>query len=476
MQPRDTAELLAGLMRRLAVVLVLLGLVGDALAQGEVPTDGDTRAIDFEKQVWPILESKCIQCHSSPRRAASGRLKKPKAGVQLDSAAGIRSSQRGKVVVAGRPGSSLLYLRVTLPEGDDDIMPPTKQGAGLTKAQTDLIKRWIEQGANYGTWRGNESGNGSATGADRVDKPKPSDSVMPKVMPPVTGLAFAPDGKSVVACSQVGVRVYDWPALQLQRTFAATAHNLHDLAFSPAGDRLAIAGGNPSRVGMVETISWPGQEAQVTVREQEDSVQAMVWRDETTIASASLDHSIVLADTRSGTVLRRLAGHSRGVTALCFLRGGKILVSAGIDQSVRVWDVDKSELIRSLSQHTRPVHDLALRPAKAGLPMVASAAADRTIRFWQPTIGRMVRYIRLASAPLDIAWLHDGVRIVAACADGRVRVIDAETVVVIGDLPAVGGLAYSLAVHPTDGSVIVGGQGGELRRVVLRASQPEKAP
>ena len=108
--------------------------------------------------------------------------------------------------------------------------------------------------------------------------------------------------------------------------------------------------------------------------------------------------------------------------------------------------------------------------------MVASAAADHTIRFWQPTIGRMVRYVRLASAPLDIAWLHDGVRIVAACADGRVRVIDAETVEVTGDLPAVGRLAYSLAVHPTDGSVIVGGQGGELRRVVPRPPKRGKAP
>jgi len=459
-------------MRRFVVIAMLLGLVGRAPAQDE------TRPIDFEKQLWPILESKCIQCHSAPRRTASGRLKKPKAGVQLDSAAGIRSSQRGKVIVAGRPGSSLLYSRVTLPKGDDDIMPPAKRGEPLTKAQTDLIKRWIEQGANYGAWRGNESGNGSANGADRVGKQKSkrSNSDMPKVMPPITGLAFAPDGKSVVACSQAGVRVYDWPALQLQRKFAATAHNLHDLAFSPGGDRLAIAGGNPSRLGMVETISWPSREAHVTVREQEDSVHSVVWRDETTFAAASLDHSVVLVDTRSGKIIRRLAGHSRGVTALCFLGAGKILVSAGIDQSVRVWDVDKGELIRSLNQHTRPVHDLALRPLRAGLPMVASAAADRTIRFWQPTIGRMVRYVRLASAPLDIAWLHDGARIVAACADGRVRVIDAETVEVTGDLPAVGRLAYSLAVHPTDGSVIVGGQGGELRRVVLRPPKRGKAP
>ena len=69
---------------------------------------------------------------------------------------------------------------------------------------------------------------------------------MPKVMPPITGLAFAPDGKSVVACSQAGVRVYDWPALQLQRTLKATAHNLHDLAFSPGGGGPVSGAGPPS--------------------------------------------------------------------------------------------------------------------------------------------------------------------------------------------------------------------------------------
>ena len=68
--------------------------------------------------------------------------------------------------------------------------------------------------------------------------------------------------------------------------------------------------------------------------------------------------------------------------------------------------------------------------------MVASAAGDRTIRFWQPTIGRVVRYVRLESAPLDIAWLNDESHSAAACVDGHVRIIDADTVEVRMDLPA----------------------------------------
>jgi len=99
--------------------------------------------------------------------------------------------------------------------------------------------------------------------------------------------------------------------------------------------------------------------------------------------------------------------------------------------------------------------------------MVASAAGDRTIRFWQPTIGRMVRYVRLESAPLEIAWLNDESHIAAACIDGRVRIIDADTVEVRMDLPALDAWAYALAVHPTDGSLALGGPDGQVRRVTI---------
>jgi len=442
-----------------------LRLVALLVLAGHVPVHDSTPEVDFARQVWPILEERCIECHSSPERTTSGRLRKPKAGVQLDSPAGIRSSQRGSVVVAGRPEASLLYERIRLPRGDEDIMPPARHGEPLTKAQTDLIRRWITEGASYGTWRGVSGRTDPAAGAEGARKRGGRDPRAVRTSPPITALAFAPDGKSLVACSQEGLRVYGWPSLQLQQELAATAHNLHDLALSPRGDRLAVAGGDPARAGLVEILSWPGRELQATVRGQSDSVHAVGWRDDSTIALASLDHSILLADTSSGETVGRLTGHSRGVRALCFLRGGETLVSAGIDQSVRVWNVPTEELVRSMNQHTGPVHDLALRPGKSELPMVASAAGDRTIRFWQPSIGRMVRYVRLASPPLDIAWLPDGARIVASCSDGRVRVVDAETVQVVADLQAIGGPAYSVAVHPTDASLVVGGKGGELRRV-----------
>jgi len=286
--------------------------------------------------------------------------------------------------------------------------------------------------------------------------------------PPITSVAFAPDGKTVVACSQVGLQVYSWPELKRQQTIKATAVNLHDVAFSPAGDRLAVGGGTPSEDGSVEIFSWPAGKSLAVLDGHDNSVMGLAWLSESLLAAASLDHSVILWNTTTGSPGRRLEGHSRGVSSLCFLKKQNILVSTGIDRSLRVWKPGTGELIRSLSIHTRRVHNLALRPGVEGLPMVASVSDDRTVRLWQPTIGRMVRFARLESRPLDAEWLPDGSRVVVACTDGHLRVVDPVTVKVTRDIAALDGWAYSVAVHPTDGSVLVGGQDGQLRRQVLR--------
>ena len=435
------------------LILMLAAISAPADAQPEV---------NFEKQIWPILKNRCLHCHSAPKADASGRIRKPKGGVQLDSAEGIKESQHGEVIIAGEPDSSLLYERITLPEDDADIMPPPEKDMPLTKGETDLIKAWIEQGANYGTWKGNQP----------QDTPATDKTHQPPIMPPSTSLAFAPDGESVVACSQAGLHVYDWPKLNLQKAIKATALNIHHLAFSPSGDRLAVGGGNPAVEGIVEVFSWPEGKSLRILREHNDSVMALAWRDASALASASLDRSIILWDLQTGAPIQQFKGHSRGVSSLCFLNDKETMVSTGIDQNLRVWDLASGKLIRSMNNHTLPVPDLALRPSTTGLPMVASAGEDRTVRLWQPTIGRMVRFVRLKAEPLALAWLNDGSRIVAACADGHVRLIDPELVNVTQDLPAIDGWAYSLAVHPTDGSVVIGGPNGQVRRVIIDPAAP----
>ncbi|MEO1972646.1 MAG: WD40 repeat domain-containing protein [Pirellulaceae bacterium] len=286
--------------------------------------------------------------------------------------------------------------------------------------------------------------------------------------PPITAVAFAPDGESIVAVSQSGLHLFSWPALDRQRTIRTSASNLHCVAFSPSGKHVAVGGGNPSEDGSVEVFSWPAGKLISMLNGHDDSVRSVAWPDDAKLLTASIDREIKLWDLEeSDNALLTFRGHSRSVDAVCLLKDGKTLVSAGVDQSVRVWDLASGDLIRGMNQHIKPVHALALRPAEGGLPMVASAAGDRTIRFWQPTIGRMVRYVRLDAEPLNIAWLSDGSGIVASCVDGRIRVIDPDEVKVTLDLPAIDGWAYAIAIHPKDHSIAVGGTNGQIRRIEI---------
>ena len=283
--------------------------------------------------------------------------------------------------------------------------------------------------------------------------------------PPITDITFAPDGKSLVACSQEGLRVFTWPELMSQKKVKVTFANLHCVVFSLDGTRLAVGGGNPSEEGVVEVFSWPELKSHTKLSNHNDSVVSVAWRSNTRLVSASLDRLLNLWDLGTQETVRTYRGHSRGVTSTCILKNGQV-VSAGYDQSVRVWHGETGALVQSLNQHSKPVHAMSVCPTSEGHPMVATAAGDRTIRFWQPTIGRMKRYVRLDSEPLDIDWIS-GTRILAGCIDGQARVVDTENVKVLKTIPSIKGWAYAVAAHPNDGTFAIAGSDGQLRRYGL---------
>jgi hypothetical protein len=99
---------------------------------------------DFERQILPLLYSRCFSCHSE-------KVAEPKADLRLDSAEAILESG---AIVPGKPDESEVLRRVSLPHTDKSLMPPLKGGGlPLNEAERALVGIWIADGAKFGSWR-----------------------------------------------------------------------------------------------------------------------------------------------------------------------------------------------------------------------------------------------------------------------------------------------------------------------------------
>jgi hypothetical protein len=95
-------------------------------------------AIDFNRDVRPILAENCLYCHGQDpaKREADLRLDVREAAVAA------------RAIVAGEPGASALLERIHSTD-PDVVMPPPDSNRRLTDDQRATLDRWIREGAAY---------------------------------------------------------------------------------------------------------------------------------------------------------------------------------------------------------------------------------------------------------------------------------------------------------------------------------------
>lgn len=126
---------MTGLHRLLTTVAVVATtLLAESVAKSE--------PINFDRDIRPILSNTCYTCHGpdSNKRATD---------VRFDQRDGLFAElDEASVVLPGKPEQSELFLRITS-EDADVRMPPADEKQQLSSTQIALIKRWIEEGADY---------------------------------------------------------------------------------------------------------------------------------------------------------------------------------------------------------------------------------------------------------------------------------------------------------------------------------------
>ncbi len=120
------------LLKLLHVVLVGF-LITTSFASLVAAEPASTGTVEFAKDVYPILQRSCFECHGA---------EKQEAGLRLDRRNDLLESGS---VEPGNPQESELLRRVVLPRGHDEIMPAI--GDPLSASQVDALRRWIAGGA-----------------------------------------------------------------------------------------------------------------------------------------------------------------------------------------------------------------------------------------------------------------------------------------------------------------------------------------
>ncbi|MBC8355662.1 MAG: PSD1 domain-containing protein [Planctomycetes bacterium] len=99
-------------------------------------------AVDFSREIRPILSANCFACHGRDDAAREAELR-------LDRREDAIATLDGKAAIVPKDSQgSELYRRITT-DDPEQRMPPPDSGHELTKEQITLLQRWIDQGAQY---------------------------------------------------------------------------------------------------------------------------------------------------------------------------------------------------------------------------------------------------------------------------------------------------------------------------------------
>lgn len=150
--PGDLSICAAGSVRYSSAAMAPLRIT--LLLSALLTVAGGARAVDFKKDVRPILKAKCYGCHSE-------EAKKEKAGYVFDNLERFAGDigPKGQIVPHDPERSNFLDL-VTR---DKDPMPPSGKER-LSPAEIKVLRQWIEEGASLDGSGGGKPGGKSSGG------------------------------------------------------------------------------------------------------------------------------------------------------------------------------------------------------------------------------------------------------------------------------------------------------------------------
>lgn len=333
------------------VVVCLLGF--------SVSSAGAADTVNYARDVYPIFERYCIGCHSEDESEG---------GLAMDDFAEFqKGGESGPAFTAGVPASSRLLLMVT---GKLEPMMPPDDAEGPNENEIEILSRWIEQGA------AGPQGELPIRRMLRTPTIEPS----PTAPRPITAIAIAPDGQSTARATfgQIEISSEDGTTTEINDDELG---KVNALAFSADSSRLLVASGQTGAYGRAAIYATDTGQLVRQFSGHRDTLYAAVYSpDESLIATAGYDQTILIWNANTGEVVRELTGHNGAIFDLAFSPDGVVLVSACADETLKVWNVEQGTRLDTLSQPEGEVFAVAV--TGDGKHIVAGSA-DNRLRVWR---------------------------------------------------------------------------------------------
>lgn len=456
-------------MRRIAMSLglCLLGM-GTAYSQEAAKADGKIiapapvnlgRPVDFEKDVFPILDANCIACHNLAIKENN---------LNLEDVANImKGGKRGLSVIPKEPDKSLLYQMVTGAKGP--VMPPAGnkvEAMALTPQQVGILRQWILEGANASA-----AGEGAEIAWQAI----------PATAKAIYSVAITNDGQYVAAGRANQIAIYHIPTgtqvaqlsdpnlrsvqqngKPLYTANAAHRDFVHSLAFSPDG--LTLASGD---FRAVKIWKRPDNLKKFDVPAGAPVPVVAVTTDGKLLAAGGADGQIRLINLADGKPGRVLAGHAGAISSLKFTADNTKLVSGSADKSIRVWNPADGAVLARIDTPAA-VTSLTLNQDST---QIISGGADNLIRVWTvPAATKQLGATAIPVVALEVS--PDKKWIAVPSADGKVDLIDLANGQIAKSFAGHAGAITSVGFSGNSARLITGGADKTVRIWDIATGQP----
>ncbi len=426
--------------------LLIIGLLASGWSAAIVSAAEPAGAsVSFRRDLAPVLRDQCLACHSA---------KKTEGGYRVDTFTMLlKPGDSGDTpVTAGKPDESELLRRL---ESDDESERMPYESDPLPADFVKLVRRWIAQGARY------DGGDPNAPivtiVAPGTHPPPPETYARPL---PVAAMAWIRQGDRWLLATG-GYRellLWDPEKAVLVRRVRNLPSRIHSMAVDAKRNRLAVAGGEPGRLGevrIVDTGSWevlavPWVRGDVVLSVAVDEVHGR-W------AAAASDGYVAVVNGEDSRVLWSVEVHKEWVKQIAWSPQGDRIATAGFDGQAIVVSAKDGKIEQVFAEHKQPVWGISFLPD--GKQIVSADESARAF-FWSVSDGKKQAEVRVGGGVFAFVAGDGG--FFAGARSGRVVKLDGKTRKESGRWSGPKGRVVSLAWEPSKQWLAAGTDLGEI--------------